>query len=80
MKGSDAANLDEVGGTSEVTGDFILVPISTIGCGKTTIGLALTSLFGWGHIQNDDITGPRRPPRFTKDAPGPDRPASRRVR
>jgi tRNA ligase len=66
MKGSDAANLEEVGGTSEVTGDFILVPISTIGCGKTTIGLALTSLFGWGHIQNDDIMGPRRPPRFTK--------------
>jgi tRNA ligase len=24
--------------------------------GKTIVGLALTELFGWGHIQNDDIT------------------------
>ncbi|KAK4155007.1 RNA ligase-domain-containing protein [Chaetomidium leptoderma] len=67
MKGSDAANLEHFGdSTSAVTGDIILVPIATLGCGKTTIGLALTSLFGWGHIQNDNITGPRRPPRFTK--------------
>jgi len=68
MKGSDAANFEELygGGEEDVTGDVILVPIATIGCGKTTIGLALTHLFGWGHIQNDNITGPKRPPRFTK--------------
>jgi len=66
LKGSDAANLEEIGGNSTVTRDVILVPIATIGCGKTTIGVALTSLFGWGHIQNDNITGPKRPPRFTK--------------
>ena len=66
LKGSDAANLEDVSGAAAVTGDIILVPIATIGCGKTTIGLALTSLFGWGHIQNDNITGPKRPPRFTK--------------
>ncbi|KAL2129542.1 hypothetical protein VTI74DRAFT_7626 [Chaetomium olivicolor] len=66
MKGSDAANLEDVDGAANVTRDVILVPIATIGCGKTTIGLALASLFGWGHIQNDNITGARRPPRFTK--------------
>lgn len=69
MKGADAANLEALYGGSpktEVTGDIILVPISTIGCGKTTIAVALTHLFGWGHIQNDNITGPKRPPRFTK--------------
>ncbi|GAB1319143.1 tRNA ligase [Madurella fahalii] len=69
IKGADAANFEDIygGGTAtEVTRDIILVPIATIGCGKTTIGLALTSLFGWGHIQNDNITGPKRPPRFTK--------------
>jgi tRNA ligase len=67
MKGSDAANMEDLDdGASNVTRDVILVPIATIGCGKTTIGLALTSLFGWGHIQNDNITGPKRPPRFTK--------------
>ncbi|KAK0643338.1 fungal tRNA ligase phosphodiesterase domain-containing protein [Cercophora newfieldiana] len=68
MKGSDAANFEALygGGGEDVTGDVILVPIATIGCGKTTIGLALTHLFGWGHIQNDNITGAKRPPRFTK--------------
>ncbi|KAK4166782.1 putative tRNA ligase [Cladorrhinum sp. PSN259] len=68
IKGTDAANFESVyGGTAtEVTRDVVLVPIATIGCGKTTIGLALGNLFGWGHIQNDNITGPKRPPRFTK--------------
>ena len=69
MKGADAANFEELyggGGNTEVTRDVILVPIATIGCGKTTVGLALSHLFGWGHIQNDNITGPKRPPRFTK--------------
>src|SRR5262249_8690591 len=69
LKGSDAANFEELyggGASTETTRDIILVPIATIGCGKTTIALALTHLFGWGHIQNDNITGPKRPPRFTK--------------
>lgn len=34
---------------------FILVPIATIGCGKTTIALALQQLFSFGHVQNDNI-------------------------
>ncbi|KAL1840674.1 hypothetical protein VTJ49DRAFT_224 [Mycothermus thermophilus] len=66
MKGSDAANLELGDGNANVTRDIILVPIATIGCGKTTIAVALTHLFGWGHIQNDNITGAKRPPRFTK--------------
>ncbi|KAK5657791.1 hypothetical protein OQA88_2864 [Cercophora sp. LCS_1] len=69
LKGADAANFEGLyggGASTETTGDVILVPIATIGCGKTTIALALTHLFGWGHIQNDNITGPKRPPRFTK--------------
>ncbi|KAA8909180.1 RNA ligase-domain-containing protein [Sphaerosporella brunnea] len=35
---------------------LILVPIATIGCGKTTVAHALTKLFNWGHQQNDNIT------------------------
>jgi tRNA ligase len=42
-----------------VTKDVFLVPIATIGCGKTTIGKALCHLFGWGQFQNDDIQGPK---------------------
>lgn len=68
LKGADAANMDELDPLvmTEVTRDVILCPIATIGCGKTTIAMGLTHLFGWGHIQNDNISGKGRPPRFTK--------------
>lgn len=63
MKGSEAANVEL--GSSEsgpsVTRDIVLVPIATIGCGKTTVGIALTHLFGWGIVQNDNIQGKQRP-------------------
>ncbi|WQF77294.1 hypothetical protein CDEST_02308 [Colletotrichum destructivum] len=72
IKGADAANLElsDVSAAAtvrpEVARDVILVPIATIGCGKTTIAVALQHLFGWGHVQNDNISGKGRPPRFTK--------------
>ncbi|KAL7936421.1 RNA ligase domain-containing protein [Trichoderma chlorosporum] len=68
LKGSDAANLDVLDRVvmSEVTKDVVLAPIATIGCGKTTLALALQHLYGWGHIQNDNISGKGRPPRFVK--------------
>jgi tRNA ligase len=68
LKGVDAANmeLEEGGGRGDVSGDVVLVPIATIGCGKTTVAVALAHLFGWGHVQNDNISGPKRPPRFVK--------------
>lgn len=69
MRGSDAASLELDGPANvdgSVTRDVILVPIATIGCGKTTIAIALTKLFLWGHVQNDNIQGKGRPPRFTK--------------
>lgn len=69
MAGSDAAKLEEMHESSdkaEVTHDVILVPIATIGCGKTTIAVALSKLFNCGHVQNDNIQGKARPPRFTK--------------
>lgn len=69
IDGSDAAKSEEMfgnGAKSEVSRDVILVPIATIGCGKTTVAVALSKLFGYGHVQNDNITGSKRPPRFTK--------------
>lgn len=42
-------------GTADVHKNVVLVPIATIGCGKTTVAIALTKLFNWGHIQNDNI-------------------------
>jgi tRNA ligase len=69
LKGSDIIR-EEYGGTvkvgNDVTNNIILAPVATIGCGKTTVAVALTKLFGWGHIQNDNITGQKgRPKQFS---------------
>jgi tRNA ligase len=69
LKGSDIIRMEYGAGSvapQDVSRDVILVPIATIGCGKTTIAVALQHLFGWGHVQNDNITGKGRPPRFTR--------------
>ncbi|KAL6239754.1 hypothetical protein BDW75DRAFT_197288 [Aspergillus navahoensis] len=47
----------------KVTRDVVLVPIASIGCGKTTVGLALTKLFGWGQVQNDNIPKQKNKPK-----------------
>lgn len=43
--------------TIDETTKFVLIPVATIGCGKSTTGLTLTNLFRdtWGMISNDDI-------------------------
>lgn len=69
LKGSDIIRQEYAatgGPAEEQTKNVILVPIATIGCGKTTIAVALQHLFGWGIVQNDNIVGKNRPPRFTK--------------
>lgn len=49
-----------------VTKNVILLPVASIGCGKTTLAIALSKLFYWGHVQNDNITGKaNRPKQFT---------------
>ena len=70
LKGSDLLRLEysnEGEAPQDATKNIILVPVATIGCGKTTIAIALQHLFGWGHVQNDNIQGKGRPPRFTKE-------------
>lgn len=53
------------GHSDTVSRNVVLVPVASIGCGKTTIALALVHLFGWGHVQNDNITGKsNRPKQF----------------
>ncbi|KAG0314332.1 hypothetical protein BGZ99_008208 [Dissophora globulifera] len=44
--------------TDAVVEDFertVLIPIATIGCGKTTVSVALSKLFGWTHVSSDDF-------------------------
>ena len=68
LKGSDIIRQEQAESGTElqqVTNNVILVPLATIGCGKTTVAVALTKLFDWGHIQNDNITGQKgRPKQF----------------
>lgn len=69
LKGSDIIRLEYAangGPLGETDRNVILVPIATLGCGKTTLAVALQHLFGWGHVQNDNIIGKNRPPRFTR--------------
>lgn len=59
LKGSDIIRQEQEMGdvpNEDVTNDVVLVPVATLGCGKTTVALALCELFGWGHVQNDNIT------------------------
>ncbi|MCJ1460922.1 hypothetical protein MMC28_011304 [Mycoblastus sanguinarius] len=67
VSGSDIVRQEESeeGSSDVVTHNVILLPVATIGCGKTTVALALTKLFNWGHVQNDNITGKtNRPKQF----------------
>ncbi|KAK3078083.1 hypothetical protein LTS18_008489, partial [Coniosporium uncinatum] len=69
MKGSDIIRQEIENGEhgSDVTKDVVLLPVATIGCGKTTVALALVKLFGWAHVQNDNIQGKGgRPARFAQ--------------
>ncbi|KAF5102911.1 hypothetical protein D0Z00_000169 [Geotrichum galactomycetum] len=46
---------------------YVLVPISTVGCGKTTVANALLKLYpSWGHFQNDDLTSGHKPTMLVK--------------
>jgi tRNA ligase len=69
LKGSEIIRMEaqEEEAPAKAIKDFILVPIATIGCGKTTVAVALTRLFGWAHVQNDNITGKaNRPKQFAQ--------------
>ncbi|CUS13112.1 unnamed protein product [Tuber aestivum] len=56
------------GRTSQIKDNVVLASIATLGCGKTTVAHALHELFGWGHVQNDNIQGKRGKPRAFADA------------
>ncbi|KAL8715631.1 MAG: hypothetical protein Q9225_006373 [Loekoesia sp. 1 TL-2023] len=67
LKGSDIIQQEQAGEdpttSSGVSNNVVLVPVASIGCGKTTVAVALTKLFEWGHVQNDNITGQKNRPK-----------------
>lgn len=44
----------------------IIMPVAVPGCGKTSIAVALKALFGFGHVQSDDIHFKKSKPHFIK--------------
>lgn len=38
-----------------MTMKYIIILVATVGCGKTTTFKALSKLYGWPHIQNDNL-------------------------
>ncbi|KAI5306539.1 hypothetical protein KEM56_000376 [Ascosphaera pollenicola] len=69
--GAEIIAMEEAEGdqsNDKVKGDVVLVTVATLGCGKTTLANALVHLFGWGHVQNDNIQGPKgRPQKFADE-------------
>ncbi|KAJ5714174.1 uncharacterized protein N7483_011355 [Penicillium malachiteum] len=65
LKGSEiiAMEAKETGKGVETVNNVIIAPIASLGCGKTTVALALVHLFGWGHIQNDSIPKQKNKPK-----------------
>ncbi|KAK9470051.1 RNA ligase-domain-containing protein [Dipodascopsis tothii] len=69
IEGEDAAEEERLAAESGRVTDgtrFVVVPVATIGCGKTTLGLTLAELYGWGHVQNDNVTGKGASLRFVE--------------
>ncbi|PYI03311.1 tRNA ligase [Aspergillus sclerotiicarbonarius CBS 121057] len=68
LNGSEIIQMEAEGAGNEVTKDVILVPVASLGCGKTTVALALSKLFGWGQVQNDNIPKQKsKPKKFALD-------------
>jgi tRNA ligase len=63
--GSDiiAQEIKKQSESKDINQNVILVPIASLGCGKTTLALALVRLFKWGHIQNDNLPKQKNKPK-----------------
>ncbi|KAI0824940.1 RNA ligase-domain-containing protein [Trametes gibbosa] len=48
-------------------GKVIIVPVAVPGVGKTTVAVALAHLFGFGHVQSDDVQAKKPAPVFLKN-------------
>ncbi|CAN6662849.1 tRNA ligase [Trichomonascus vanleenenianus] len=61
-KGIELADAEDGTHTNAYVGDtkYVIAPLAVIGSGKTTLGVALRHLFGWGHVQNDELTGKQK--------------------
>ncbi|OMH80766.1 tRNA ligase 1 [Zancudomyces culisetae] len=47
---------------------ILLMTVATIGCGKTTVSVGLNKLYGFGHVQNDNISAKKNARQAFHDA------------
>ncbi|XP_006456066.1 hypothetical protein AGABI2DRAFT_210807 [Agaricus bisporus var. bisporus H97] len=69
-KQKTSGKVEEGGDKTSVTpahGKVIIVPVAIPGCGKTSVGVALTHLFKFGHTQSDDVTVKKAAPVFLRN-------------
>ncbi|KAG8216296.1 RNA ligase-domain-containing protein [Butyriboletus roseoflavus] len=52
---TDVSDLAEPEHVVKEFGKTIIVPVAVPGCGKTSVSVALSHLFGFGHTQSDDL-------------------------
>ncbi|KZT66611.1 hypothetical protein DAEQUDRAFT_752049 [Daedalea quercina L-15889] len=58
------------GEASNAFGKTIIVPVAVPGVGKTSVAVALSHLFGFGHTQSDDVKVKKAAPIFIKNVVG----------
>ncbi|EIW74468.1 RNA ligase [Coniophora puteana RWD-64-598 SS2] len=51
---------------AEGYGKTVIVPVAIPGCGKTAVAVGLVHLFGFGHVQSDDIRAKKPAPIFIR--------------
>lgn len=56
---ADAVNVAQEERGDDRQEKYVITAVSVVGCGKTTLFIALNQLFNWGHIQNDDMKKPK---------------------
>ncbi|KAJ4466316.1 RNA ligase-domain-containing protein [Lentinula aciculospora] len=70
----DAADIgkeiEQKGQSKPQFGKTVIVPVAIPGCGKTTVAVALTHIFGFGHTQSDDVHVKKSAPVFLKNVQG----------
>ncbi|GAA5900734.1 tRNA ligase [Sporobolomyces salmoneus] len=62
----EIVELDEAEKKGRKFDKTLIVPIAIQGCGKTALGLELSKLFGFGHVQSDDFLVKKPTPHFLK--------------
>ncbi|KAH9932339.1 RNA ligase-domain-containing protein [Fomitopsis serialis] len=66
----DESSMNGAADSHKQFGKTIIVPVAVPGVGKTSVAVALCHLFGFGHMQSDDVKAKKPAPVFIKNVVG----------